>query len=495
MERESVVLKIKQALLIGLGMVIALSLSQSELADAQQKMRQFTIVDTGLDRCYGSRWEIRCPKRGRPFFGQDAQYEGNQAAYRDNGDGTITDLNTGLMWQKTPDFRTRSWMDAGKYAQTLRLAGYHDWRLPTIKELFSLADFRGNIRTRTPYIDARYFDFRYPPRASGKRIIDGQYWSANRYVGTTMFGDRSAFGFNFADGRIKSYPLFGPRGRVTFRDRRYVRCVRGPSYGMNDFVDNGDGTVTDRATGLMWMQSDSRRTMNWEQALQYAEDLQFAGYDDWRLPNVKELQSIVDYRRAPDARAASACGAAIDPIFNLTDEESWFWTSTTHIENGFGYYVCFGQALSALKRLGKPVNAHGAGAVRSDPKAGDPSQWPHGLGPQSDEIRIYNYVRCVRLGKARLRISPSGPTGSSRQRKAPRFGSHEGPFVRRLDTDGDGKVSLKEFDGPPDHFRMLDRNGDGFVTEQEARLGAPPGHGPPRGHGQRPGRRLPPWQR
>lgn len=126
-------------------------------------------------------------------------------------------------------------------------------------------------------------------------------------------------GFNFADGRIKGYPVAG-RGA----GRQYVRCVRGSAYGKNDFVDNGDGTITDHASGLMWTKSDSGKTMNWEEALFYAEDLEKAGYDDWRFPNVKDLQSIVDYSRAPDARSASARGAAIDPIFDLTEEESWF---------------------------------------------------------------------------------------------------------------------------------------------------------------------------
>ena len=163
-----------------------------------------------------------------------------------------------------------------------------------------------------------------------------------------MRGDRSALGFNFADGRIKCYPIAGNKA-----GRQYVRCVRGASYEKNDFWDNGDGTITDRATRLMWTNSDSGKTMNWEEALSYAEDLEKAGYDDWRLPNVKELQSILDYSRAPDARSASARGAAIDPILDLTEEESWFWTSTTHIENGFGYYVCFGQGFSARKWNGK----------------------------------------------------------------------------------------------------------------------------------------------
>ncbi|MEW6355416.1 MAG: DUF1566 domain-containing protein [Planctomycetota bacterium] len=372
---------------------------------------RYTVVDTGQVTCHDNQREIPFPKRGQPFFGQDAQYDGNLPAYKDNGDGTITDLQTGLIWQKTPDFVTRSWEEAGRYAESHKLAGRADWRLPTIKELFSIADFRGNMRTSTPYIDTRYFDFKYPDTSTGVRIIDAQYWSSNRYVGTTMRGDESAFGFNFADGRIKSYPIrFGgghrgpPGGRMG--TQKYVRCVRGPAYGENDFADNGDGSITDRATGLMWTKADSGKAMNWEQALRYAEDLSLAGHDDWRLPNVKELQSIVDYSRAPDARAPDARGAAIDPIFSLTEPESWFWTSTTHLENRFGYYVCFGQAFSARQWNGKRMNAHGAGAVRSDPKAGDPSQWADGLGPQSDEVRILNYVRCVRGGGVKSRPSP-----------------------------------------------------------------------------------------
>jgi ribonuclease BN (tRNA processing enzyme) len=347
------------------------------------------------------------PAPGRPFFGQDAQYQGQAPQYRNADDGTVQDLVTGLVWQKTPDFRTRTWEEAGEYAAGLALAGRDDWRLPTIKELFSIADFRGDMHTRTPYIDTKVFDFQYPDPSTGMRDMDAQYWSSNLYAGTTMRGDTSAFGFNFADGRIKSYPVRfggGRRGGV----KKYVRCVRGGPYGRNDFQDNADGTVTDRATGLTWAKADSGRPMPWKEALAYAEKLELAGHDDWRLPNVKELQSIVDYSRAPDARDASARGPAIAPVFGLTETESWFWSSTTHIENGFGYYVCFGRATSARMRDGKKMNAHGAGAVRSDPKSGDPACWPDGLGPQADEIRIRNWVRPVRGGGVRLRTEASG---------------------------------------------------------------------------------------
>ena len=62
----------------------------------------YTIVDTAQVRCYSNNAEIKYPKANADFFGQDAQYIGNEPAYKDNGDGTVTDLNKGLMWQSDP---------------------------------------------------------------------------------------------------------------------------------------------------------------------------------------------------------------------------------------------------------------------------------------------------------------------------------------------------------------------------------------------------------
>jgi hypothetical protein len=101
------------------------------------------IVDTGQSRCYNNATGISCPEPGKPFYGQDAQYEGNIPSYRDNGDGTITDLNTGLMWSKAVDKKKVSLIEAQKIAQKMTLGGYSDWRIPNIKELYSLIDFRG----------------------------------------------------------------------------------------------------------------------------------------------------------------------------------------------------------------------------------------------------------------------------------------------------------------------------------------------------------------
>ena len=92
----------------------------------------------------------------------------------------------------------------------------------------------------------------------------------------------------------------------------------------SDFTDNGDGTITDNKTGLMWMKETASSQMNWKEALFYCENLEYAGYSDWRLPNIKELGSIVDY---------STYKPAIDTNFFPDTMSSFYWSSTTHSFN------------------------------------------------------------------------------------------------------------------------------------------------------------------
>lgn len=394
-----------------------------------QKTITFPIVDTDQKIFYDSIIEITEPQPNDAFYGQDANYEGNQPSYQDNGDGTITDLVTGLMWVKTPDMDNDSDIDVDDKmsyeesiaaADTFSLAGYNDWRLPSIKEMYSLIIFSGldpsgyegtSTEDLVPFINTDYFDFAYGDLNAGERIIDAQMASTNIYVGTTMNGDETMFGVNFADGRIKGYGTGSMPGQTQAK-QFYVMYVRGnTNYGVNEFVDNGDGTITDNATGLMWTQNDNGEGLLWEDALSFAENYSYAGHSDWRLPNVKELQGIVDYTRSP----STSNSAAIDPIFNcsqITDEGGninypFYWSGTTHAnwhENapgGFGSYVCFGEALGFMEEPPMSGNyilmdVHGAGAQRSDPKVGDPDDYPNGNGPQGDVVRIYNYVRLVR---------------------------------------------------------------------------------------------------
>lgn len=368
----------------------------------------YTIVDTNQSLTYDASDVISAPSAGQAFYGQDAQYQGNAPSYQNNGDGTITDLNTGLIWSQAY-VGDVTYSEAVAGAATYNAGGYTDWRLPTIKELYSLMDFSGytgtSASTSTPYIDADVFNFSYGDTSSGDRFIDAQYWSSTEYVSTTMNGNSTTFGVNFADGRIKGYPNSEVNGSDM---ERYVRYVRGDEdYGQNQFQDNGNGTISDQATGLMWTQADSGQALNWQEALAWAEELSFAGYDDWRLPNAKELQSLVDYSRSPDTTNS----AAIDPLFEVTKlsgsnlDYPYYWTSTTHIEGqpstgDYAVYLSFGEASGFLQSpQGGDYNltdVHGAGAQRSDPKAGDPADYPNGFGPQGDVISIYNYGRAVR---------------------------------------------------------------------------------------------------
>jgi hypothetical protein len=74
-------------------------------------------------------------------FGEDSDYSINPASYTDNGDGTVTDNVTGLMWQQEDDDTTRTWDEACSYCDELALAGYSDWRLASKKELMSIVDY------------------------------------------------------------------------------------------------------------------------------------------------------------------------------------------------------------------------------------------------------------------------------------------------------------------------------------------------------------------
>ena len=379
------------------------------------------VVDTEQKKCYSATGEISFPAAGAAFAGQDAQHVGNLMAYVDHGDGTVTDLNTGLMWQKDPGAKMTA-AAAAAGAATFNLAGHTDWRLPSIKELYSLIRFDGitgtSAATSVPYIDRDYFVFHYGDTTIGERFIDAQYCSSTDYVGTTMTGDPTVFGVNFADGRIKGYGKVMPDGsQKTF----FVQYVRGnPDYGVNHFTDHGDGTISDLATDLEWMQLDSGAfsvgprgdgTLTWQEALAWADGLVYAGHDDWRLPDAKELQGIVDYTRAPTVTGT----AAIDVnFFSITNHESFFWTSTTHLDGPlathgeWGVYVAFGRAMGWMEMpLGSGnwlfLDVHGAGAQRSDPKDGNPNDpmWSHGHGPQGDEVKIFNYARLVRGGVPR----------------------------------------------------------------------------------------------
>ncbi len=366
--------------------------------------KPYTIVDTGTKDFYSDTDMVSKPSTGADFFGQDANYTGNQPSYTDNNDGTITDNVTGLMWEQDMGSKI-TFSNASTKASTSTLGGYSDWRVPTIKELYSLILFSGQVKGEVAidfFIDTDYFNQPLGDTSIGEREIDAQTWSSTEYVSTTMNNDETIFGVNFVDGRIKGYPKYNPATGSS--NTMYFRMVRGNTdYGKNNFIDNNDGTISDLATGLMWQKADDGISRDWEVSLAYAENLDLGNKTDWRLPNVKELQSIVDYSRSPKTTNSPA----IDPLFNCTEiadpdgntgNYPFYWTGTSHLDGANPYssavYVAFGEGQGEMN--GVLMDVHGAGCQRSDPKSGNKNDYPQFFGPQGDVRYVYNYVRCVR---------------------------------------------------------------------------------------------------
>ncbi|MFT5871239.1 MAG: hypothetical protein ACI8WT_000157 [Clostridium sp.] len=199
----------------------------------------YPIVDTNETIFYSNDAIIDAPAKDESFYGQDATYSGNKPSYTNNNDGTITDNVTGLIWQKDPGEKM-NWETAVSELDNFELAGNDDWRIPTIKELYSLVQYSGKTGTSgdtsIPYIDTNYFVFTYGDAAGEPRFIDSQILTSTIYDSTTLGGDTTVFGYNFADGRIKGYEV---------TKNFYCYHVRGNiNYGQNLFVDNNDETIT-----------------------------------------------------------------------------------------------------------------------------------------------------------------------------------------------------------------------------------------------------------
>ncbi|MEF3697921.1 Lcl C-terminal domain-containing protein [Desulfolutivibrio sp.] len=260
---------------------------------------EYRLPDTGQTKCYDNNEEIPCPSPGQAFYGQDANYAGKQPAYQNNG-STITDLITGLIWQQADDGVARTFDEAATYCQDLDQGGYDDWRLPFLKELLSIVDAGRSSPAINPVFTS----------SSSTDI----YWSGTEYASSSSY----AWGVNFYAGAsvYNAKTLGGSK----------VRCVRGEFLPGSAYVDNGDGTVTDKSTGLVWEKGGSASGMSWETALTWCENATTGDYADWRLPNKRELEILVDVSRNYPA---------IDPAF--TESGGLYWSGTTYNPAGFQY--------------------------------------------------------------------------------------------------------------------------------------------------------------
>lgn len=259
--------------------------------------------------CHDTKDTVTCPSTPD---GQDGDYEINVPVYSAN-DETVTDPITGLVWERNPNYVQTVKADAIAHCEGLTLAGADDWRLPTRLELTSLAD-AGRVG---------------PPWPTVFEGIPGNsfFWTstANPVDNTQTFVINTNFPvYQF---RANDSPGGGSGDLL-------VRCVRGGNLTGNLRAEGQ--TVVDERTNLIWQSGVAAASMIWVDALATCESLVLDGHDDWRLPNIKELFSIVD---------DTTSNPAISMLFDQRPSDI-FWSSTPAPGFQGAYPVNFTNGLS-----------------------------------------------------------------------------------------------------------------------------------------------------
>ena len=258
---------------------------------AQQVVRTMKrLPDTGQETSYTS------------TPGEDADFRINSPGFIIHPDNTVTDTVTGLMWQHYdgPEMTVEK---ARLYCDTLTLGGYTDWRLPSLIEAYSIL----NHQKTNPALDVAIF-----PKSTAE-----YWWTANRQA-----NDSTRIWVTNAGGGAGNHPKSETisAGGSKRMQVRAVRSVFTPQVVANRIQDNDDGTATDLLTGLTWLKQLYRDSITWEQALGYADTSTAAGYSDWRLPNIKELQSLSDQSLILPCISSK--------VLSFTGNRK-FWSSTT----------------------------------------------------------------------------------------------------------------------------------------------------------------------
>ncbi|MFO8089260.1 MAG: serpin family protein [Desulfatiglandaceae bacterium] len=231
---------------------------------------------------------------------------GEQSGSFDNlvidGHGTVTDTNTGLMWQTEDDGVERSWGEALDYAENLTLADYGDWRLPTIKELLSIVDYN----SATPSIDPVF-----------SNTVSSYYWSST----TNVYDGNYAWRANFHDGLANSFKK---------SDKHYVRAVRA---GQNRL--SGHLFILSPAQGSTWNRNDVM-PITWDPAgiignvniaisldggktyTSIVEDVPNNGRHDWTVPGSGSVNCMIKIVPLEDESKKTVQGLfSIQSIFGL----------------------------------------------------------------------------------------------------------------------------------------------------------------------------------
>lgn len=256
----------------------------SEASQASITLSYFKLPDTGQKQSY------------TVTLGEDSDYDGYMPSLTNLSAETTRDNNTKLVWQRKDDQVSRDHETATLYCESLELDGYSDWRLPTVKELTTIIDFD----EAAPAINEAHF--------SHTAVNAGSY-----YWTSTVHPEDADKYFNI-DFRFGTINTLNSSSRAN-----HVKCVRG-NQAPYSLTKNGDGSVTDNITGLVWEQ-DSAGPMNWENAIAYCENRNTPDGRYWRLPNFKELEYLRDNTRY---------SPYLDPDF-FPNAATHYWSSTTSV--------------------------------------------------------------------------------------------------------------------------------------------------------------------
>mgnify|MGYP000052905118 CR=1 FL=1 len=241
---------------------------------------------------------------------------------RDNVSGLIWEVKStdGSIHDKENTYSPGDWSDGQSEftteLNTTQFGGFSDWRVPTIRELLFIVDYdQANPAINTSYFPNTALQC-YSSSTSAASVTGGFIpWCCNSISGGSSH-------------LITSY--------------HYLRAVRGEAEGIMNFVDNGNGTITDKNTGLIWQKGSPDSTMDWNSSLTYCENLTLAGYENWRLPTIKELISIVDY-------------CQYDPAINIeffpNTASDKYWSSTTNVSDA-------NKAWALDFYMGRPTNGY-----------------------------------------------------------------------------------------------------------------------------------------
>ena len=282
----------------------------------------FGNICTGQTKCYDETAEINCPAEGEAFYGQDAEYAKSgkcipqKFTVKGTGDEKIVfDENLKLEWQQKIPEGNFDWQSAANHCEK-EYAGSYGWRLPTPKELLSIVD---NGRY-DPAINTDLF-----PGTN-----DEWFWTSTDFVSTDEADKDKKWFVRFDKG-------FLSHKAKTESEKMHVRCVRGTTLPDGQFETEKigeDEIVKDSVTGLMWQKTYKDSVKKFADALSTCENLEYAGFKDWRLPNKNELASIANYGK-------------YRPASDFPGMPNWtFRTSTSDAKNAkSAWYVIFSESI------------------------------------------------------------------------------------------------------------------------------------------------------